>query len=221
MQTGLILGLKHQRTSPMGVTSADSARVPQQRHQGWLCDHPAARNTCMWLVRSSSLSPFIRAQQGFRARSLFVCLCFSSCPAPICRRCCFPKAKRNMGLRAHGTGICPVFDRWENLCLCLSASAAWGTDRPEAAAWRWVLQRGAGGGASRAGALQEAESKGRFQTSPFSCTSAGNCTSHAWMCDSFQLGNWEISRLTSAQELQSRSQEVSRETCFITWTAVL
>lgn len=40
------------------------------------------------------------------------------------------------------------------------------------------------------------------------------------MHESFQLGNWEITRLTSVQELRSVSQEVSRETCFITWTAV-
>lgn len=63
------------------------------------------------------------------------------------------------------------------------------------------------------------ESKGRFQAFPF-LAPVGNCIFHAWMHVFFQLGNWEITCLSSVQELQSRSQEVSKETHFITWTAV-
>lgn len=126
-------------------------------------------------------------------------------PCPDHRDTLFSQSKRKYGPAC----ICPVLARGENLFI-------WVTSRPRAAASRWVLQRGA---AARACALREDESRGRFQASPF-LAPVGNCISHAWMHVFFQLGNWEVTCLSSVQELQSRSQEVSKETHFITWTAV-
>lgn len=70
--------------------------------------------------------------------------------------------KRNMVLHTYGAEICLVLARWENLLYLLLCFPTVG-DRLEASA----LHRGAAGGPSYACALREADSKGRFQISPF------------------------------------------------------
>lgn len=123
-QTGLILGLKHQRMSPIGVAGADAARVPQQRHQGWPCYHPERRTTCarMWYEEQPAICLF---QDSTRISSE-VTACLSvlfllPCPALISGIRCSPTAKRNMVLCTGGAEICLVFARWEkslSLLLC-------------------------------------------------------------------------------------------------------
>lgn len=89
MQAGLILGLKHQRTSPFWDTAADSACVLQQRWQGW----PSYRKDHVRTLGEEQL-PISLYQDSTRISSeTTVGLFFSSGPAPISRTHCYAKKK--------------------------------------------------------------------------------------------------------------------------------
>lgn len=89
MQAGLILGLKHQRTSPFWATAADSACVLQQRWQGW----PSYRKDHVRTLGEEQL-PISLYQDSTRISSeTTVGLFFSSGPAPISRTHCYAKTK--------------------------------------------------------------------------------------------------------------------------------
>lgn len=87
-----------------------------------------------------------------------VCSFFTSCP-PIFRTCCSPKARRNMVLCEYGVEICLVLVRWEDPCICFSASPLCRVRH----IWVWAIMQW--WVSLTLGAPLWAESKETFQTS--------------------------------------------------------